>query len=241
MELWFGLIFPIINSVFMLILCPIIFWRWLSQEKRCNILEKGSESARKEAKKSAEALWEMRERCRNTLISLHHELMYMLLHDYPSPGDRARADNRLFELLHQMQAIWSVYEESIPFDTSIPSCYGFLPYPIRSWAGHLHDKIMLGLESGVTTGHLATWRTEIAAAQVWLIQLDGRGRLGQNGGRRQFSDDEIRELVPLKGGMRWIINQRTSTGNCPFPFGPYIERDLEALIARIEALESAPA
>ncbi|KKW34013.1 MAG: hypothetical protein UY79_C0007G0033, partial [Parcubacteria group bacterium GW2011_GWA2_53_21] len=38
-------------------------------------------------------------------------------------------------------------------------------------------------------------------------------------------------------GMRWII-ERTKTGNCPFPFGPYIERDLEALIARIETLES---
>jgi hypothetical protein len=106
------------------------------------------------------------------------------------------------------------------------------------WGNELARKILLANE--VTTGDLATWRTEVSAAQIYLLRLDSSVGIGNGSGSGGISDEELNGLVELKGGMCWIIDRR-GAGNCPFPFSRYIDHDLKGLIWRIEALESKSA
>ena len=199
--------------------------KWLGMRDRIHSLTLKLEKAEAEREQSSKTLREMRERCRQILFLRYIQLSSRLHVTSPEYLNR-KGFNALFSHPADLVSLWLVYEDR---------CFTESASPILSWSISFHDRLLQKVTSGqVTTGHLATWRTEIAAAQVYLLQLDGRGRMGVNGGTRHFRDDE---LLDLKGGMHWIV-ERTKTGNCPFPFGPYIERDLEALIARIEILES---
>jgi len=207
--------------------------KWLNMRERVRSLKLQLEKAEAEKEQSSKTLREMRERCRKDLLYVSPKLSWML--KVFQPDDQVNW-NPLFPglFLERIHALWFVHE-----GVSLLGRYEIRSAsPIISWIDALHGSFLQAVDKkGVTSGHLATWRTEIAAAEVYLLQLDGRGRMGMGGGRRHFGDDELPKLVDLMGGMRWII-ERTKTGNCPFPFGPYIERDLEALIARIETLES---
>lgn len=197
---------------------------------RTHLLESELENAKTEAKKSAKECEQMQKRIHVNLMSLLKDLSWMLRDTSPEEANRSGLHVPLTRLT-AIHVLWVVnggghygfhsdgtYAEYIPWVVNLQ----------RDFEQH-------ACKRDVTAGHLATWRTEIAAAQVYLLQLDGKERMGMGGGSRYVDDDELPELAKLKGGMRWIID-RTKTGNCPFEFGPYIVRDLETIIARIEAL-----
>jgi hypothetical protein len=223
MEMWAIAIFAVILNLVLFILLAL-------NVTQNNKLKTRLVDAQKNDKKSSDALSNRQERCREQLMRLCEDFSRSCKEYSVNTTDRSEAFVLFFGLMSafscSIQRICGIYEDT---------------REVVPWLNKIFHRNTTKMCSGsISAGHLVTWRTEIAALQVYLYQLDGRGRMGMDDETRSFTDDELISLSNLKGGMRWII-ERTLAGNCPFPFGPNIGRDLDVLIKRIEAVESKTA
>jgi hypothetical protein len=171
-----------------------------------------------QAGQSLEAFRKMREQCRQELETRLSALLGVFREN--DPKEVSQVLPTVAYCLGRIEVLWCLVDSN---------------HRAMRWAYEFAQKILL--VGTVSKSHLGTWRTEAAAALVYLFQLDGQGHMGIGGVTRFIADEELHDLAVLVPGMRWIID-RTRTRNCPFSFGPYIERDLEALIARIETLKA---
>lgn len=190
-----------------------------SSETKLKDSETKFENSQGEAKRLFDKQETFQAQCHEALLDRQREMIFQLRYYNPEDHSEHDAQCLVFQLAW-LQAMWWAAR-----------------YSGQGWANELTQRMLN--TSPVTTGHLATWRQELMAAQVYLIQLDwphentyGITRLGH------VPDEELRKLTELVPGMRWII-ERMKTRNCPFPMNV---EDLMMLVERIETLEPvAPA